>query len=150
MHQLYKLPKDYSFMYWSTPSEEMSRVERISNKKTIDWSLAVPYEERGNLTQMSSVIPSQFFVSLSFQVTHALHILITNQSISIDKITGVYLQRITEIESGPDLLFVVGVEIGDDKYAVTPVDMKERISPELAAVILGSFESEEDNSGLLH
>ena len=79
-----------------------------------------------------------------------MHLLITTQQISVDKISGVYLQRLTEIESGPDLLFVVGVEVGEEKYAMTPIDMKERINPQLAAVLLGSFEGEEEPVELLH
>jgi len=150
MHQLYKLPKDYTFVYWSTPLEELSRIEGISNKKTLEWSLSLPYEERGNMDRMSTIMPSQFFVSLSLQVSHAMHLLITTQQISVDKISGVYLQRLTEIESGPDLLFVVGVEVGEEKYAMTPIDMKERINPQLAAVLLGSFEGEEEPVELLH
>ena len=150
MHQLYKLPKDYTFVYWSTPVEELTRIESISNKKTLEWSLSLPYEERNRMDSMSTVMPSQFFVSLSLQVSHAMHLLITNQNISVDKISGVYLQRITEIESGPDLLFVIGVEIGEEKYVLTPIDMKERISRQLPVVLLGSFESEEEASELLH
>ena len=150
MHQLYKLPKDYTFVYWSTPLEELSRIEGISNKKALEWSLSLPYEERGNMDRMSTIMPSQFFVSLSLPVSHAMHLLITTQQISVDKISGVYLQRLTEIESGPDLLFVVGVEVGEEKYAMTPIDMKERINPQLAAVLLGSFEGEEEPVELLH
>ena len=150
MYQIYKLPADYSFMYWSTPAEELSRVEKLSEKRTFEWSLSIPADERINLERVAGVIPAQFFAASSMQVAHAIHLLTVNESLDIGGISGLYLQRLSELESGPELLFIVGIEVGPEKYAVTPVDMRDRISPQTSAMMLGSFDDLEPKDDFVH
>ena len=150
MHQIYKLPQDYSFLYWSTPAEELSRIEKISDRSTIEWSLSIPPDQKPDLQKVAGVIPAQFFAAAAMQVAYALNLLITNEAIDMGNISGLYLQRVTELECGPDLLFIIGVALGEEKYAITPVDMIDRISPQTSAMMIGSFDEVEKKEDLLH
>ena len=137
---IYKVSSDYDFMYWSTPSEEMSLIESISNKRAKDWVFGSMGSEKVPLSQISSVIEAQFFATLSLQVTQAIHSLITDHGMDYEKLSGIYIQRVNEVESGTDLSFVIGVVCQNDKYVISAYDISERFHHSLEASLIGSRE----------
>lgn len=139
--QIYKMPDDYSFMYWSTPVEELTRMNEISAKRAIDWNI-----ENGGaigMEKVSAVIPSQFFAVMSIQTAQAIEILINDYNANFETIAGIYVQRITEVEAGPEILMLHGFVFGDTKYAITPIQYEDKMHKECGAILLGNHNLEE-------
>tara|TARA_X000000950_G_C13908566_1_gene658028 strand:+ start:2029 stop:2445 length:417 start_codon:yes stop_codon:yes gene_type:complete len=126
-------------MYWSTPAEELTRMNKISVKRSKEWQ-SEDLETRG---QFSAVIPSQFFAVMSIQTAQALHVLINEYAADFENIAGVYVQRLTEMDSGPEILINLGFVFGGVKYVITPIAYEERLHRECGAVLLGTHKEGE-------
>lgn len=147
---IYEVPKDYDFLYWSTPADEMNKIGEISDRRSFEWSLSLSEEERKKMPEMAEVIPSQFFAALSLQVTKALHLLITEHDFDFDRLSGIFIQRVNEIESGTDVLFIVGVATSQLKYIVTPYDIGERMHSTIGAKLIGTYKMSQEETQFVH
>jgi hypothetical protein len=135
MYQIYRLPQKYDFSYWSSPLEDLQRIQRISKRRVNEWSLSVPEQERGDLYSMTSFLPTHYFATLSVAVSESLNSLIEDHGVEYSDLSGIFLQRIPEMEAGSDMMFILGFRFSDDKYAVTPVDMTDRLKIEEAELL---------------
>jgi hypothetical protein len=141
MYQIYKLPEDYDFSYWSSPLEDLQRIQRISERRVHEWSITVPKEERAELSTVSSFVPTHYVATLSVAISESLNSLIYDHGVSYGDLSGIFIQRVPELEAGSDMLFILGMRFGSEKYAVTPMDMSERLKIE-NAVLLRTYEDQ--------
>ena len=145
MHYVYKLPDNYDFSYWSTPIDDLSRIQNISEKRAYEWSLTAPEETKKEMKVVTSLLPTHYFLSLSVSVTEAVHSLDSDLNLDLSKLSGIYLQRIPELEAGSEILFILGFDCAEDKYCVSSVDLEGRINIEQEVEFLGVFNEEENN-----
>ncbi len=135
---IYKVADDYDFLYWGTPLSELEQIESVSDRRAHEWAMELEDKEKFKLAEVSSVIPAQFFAALSLQVTQSIHILITEHGFDFDRLSGIYIQRINEIEAGTDISFVVGISSGLGNYVVCRYDRTGRLHPSIKAELIGS------------
>jgi len=148
--QVYKLPEDYSFMYCQTPFDELCRMHAVSEKRATSFILTSENREGVNYDRLVNIIPAQFCASMSLQISHALQICIQEFGAVFNSMDGIYIQRLPELESGPEILLIIGISFGLDKYAVTPNNFSDRFHKENMGTLLGSFHEELDSQELIH
>lgn len=146
MYQIYKLPDDYDFSYWSTPIDDLSRMQSISDKRAYEWSLTATDEEKKEMTVVTSLIPTHYFVNLAVYLTQSLHYLVTEHAADFDALGALYLQRVPEIEAGQDHLFILGFDFHPEKFVVSPVDLSGRVSEDMEAELVATHQPEEESS----
>ena len=87
---------------------------------------------------------------MSLQISHALQIVLQHYNAVFEEMDGIFLQRLPEIESGPEILLVIGLSFGRRKFAVTPVKFSDRFHKETDGTLLGSFHEEPEKKEFLH
>jgi hypothetical protein len=142
MHYVYKLPDDYDFSYWSTPIDDLSRIQSISEKRAYEWSLTASVESKRDLKVVTSLLPTHYLLALSIAITKAVSILTNHLDLDMSDLSSLYLQRVPELEAGSEILFILGFACGSEKYAVSSVDLSNRINLEQEAELLGSYEDD--------
>ena len=148
--EVYQLAQDYSFMYWQTPSEELTRMHSLSEKRATGYILAAEDGKELNYDRITNIIPAQFCAAMSLQISHALQIVLQHYNAVFEEMDGIFLQRLPEIESGPEILLVIGLSFGRRKFAVTPVKFSDRFHKETEGTFLGSFHEEPEKKEFLH
>ena len=142
MHYVYKLPDNYDFSYWSTPIDDLSRIQNISEKRAYEWSLTAPEETKKEMKVVTSLLPTHYLLALSIAITKAVSNLTSHLNLDMSDLKSLYLQRVPELEAGSEILFILGFECGSEKYAVSPVDLSNRINLEQEVEFLGSYEDD--------
>lgn len=135
---VYKVAKDYDFMYWATPLDEISKIEEVAERRAYQWGLESKSDDNFSLDEIASVIPAQFFAALSLQVTSALSILIHEHNFDFDRLSGIYVQRVSEVEAGTDVSFIVGFSSGAGKFFVCRNNMEGRLHASVGAELIGA------------
>ena len=149
MH-IYSLPEDYRFDYWNTAYEELAKVEKLSQERVKEWSASASMEDRVNWGEVAGVIPAQFTISLSIQISQGLQLLTEHHGVKIDEISGLYFQRFAEIEAHREILFIMGFCFSSQKFIVSPIDISDRINPELKSTHLASYNSRQQTEPVIH
>ena len=144
MYQIYRLPQKYDFSYWSSPLEDLQRIQRISERRVKEWSFNNSDQENVDLHSVISFVPTHYFATLSVAVSESLNSLIEDHGVEYADLSGIFLQRIPEMEAGSDMMFILGFRFGSDKYAVTPMDMTDRLKIEEAELLRTYEEPKEE------
>lgn len=147
---VYQVAADYDFLYWSTPLDELTKIESVSDRRAFEWSLSSPDEERQKMPEMANVIPAQFFSAMALQVGQSIHELIQNHGFQFDRMSGLWVQRVNELEAGPDILFIVGIATSTKRYIVTPIEMTGRFHASMSAVLLTGPSAEINSGEMVH
>ena len=147
---VYQVADDYDFLYWSSPLDELTKIESISDRRAFEWSLSASEQERARMPEMANVIPAQFFSALSLQVAQSVHLLISGHGFDFERMSGLWVQRVNELEAGPDVLFIIGISTKDKKYVVTPIEMTGRFHSTMSAVLLSDSTAEVSTGELVH
>ena len=136
---VYSLPKEYRFDYWSTAQEEFLKIDQLSRDRVSEWSMSASQDEKSHWKDIHGIIPAQFLISLSVQVSQALHLLVEHDGAEVESITGIHLQRVPEVESNQEILFILGFSFGESKFFVSTINVSDRLHHELNAVLLGTY-----------
>ena len=123
---------------------------RFQRRGATGFILTAENPHEVNYDRLVNIIPAQFCASMSLQISHALQLCIQEFGAVFNSMDGIYIQRLPELESGPEILLVIGISFGADKYAITPTNFSDRFHKENMGTLLGSFHEESENTELVH
>jgi hypothetical protein len=138
MHYVYKLPDDYDFSYWLTPTEDLIQVKELSKRKAFEWSLTASLEEKKEMRVVSDMLPSHYFISLCFAVSESIEVIIDYLNTDYTGLLGIYLQRCPELISSSRNLFFIGLSFRNEKYAVSAIEISKKEMESIGAVLVFS------------